>query len=163
MLSTLQPKNNYGFFYDTSKQTALVSTATAIKFNFQQITNKINITNNSANNPTRINFAESGIYQINYSVQFIKSDAGTDEVNIWFRKTNAAIANTNTTYAIQGVGVKNNIANSFLLELAANDYIELFFSIKNANSSLQGTVSTTVTPSRPATPAASISIHAVNE
>jgi hypothetical protein len=163
MLSTLQPKNNYGFFYDTTKQTALVSTATAVKFNFQQITNKINITNNSANNPTRINFAESGIYQINYSVQFIKSDAGTDEVNIWFRKTNAAIANTNTTYTIQGVGVKNNIANSFLLELAANDYIELFFSVKNANSSLQGTVSTTVTPSRPATPAASISIHAVNE
>jgi hypothetical protein len=163
MLSTTQPKNNYGFFYDTSKQTALVSTATAIKFNFQQITNKINITNNSANNPTRINFIESGVYQINYSVQFIKSDAGTDEVNIWFRKTNAAIANTNTTYTIQGVGVKNNIANSFLLELAANDYIELFFSVKNVNSSLQGTVSTTVTPSRPATPAASISIHAVNE
>ncbi len=162
MLSNVQPKIDYGFFYDTAKQTALLSTATAVKFNFQQISNKINVSNNSANNPTRINFVESGIYQINYSIQFIKSDAGTDEVNIWFRKTNAAIGNTNTTYTIQGLGVKNNITNSYLLELSANDYIELFFSVKNISTSLQGTVSTTLTPSRPATPAASISIHAVN-
>lgn len=161
-LITIQPKNYYCVFYDTTKQTAIISTATPVKFNLQQISNKINITYNSANNPTRVMVSEAGIFQVNYHLQFIKSDAGTDEVNIWFRKNNAAIANTNITYTIQGLGIKNAINNNFLLELDANDYIELFFSVKNVNTALQGTVSTTATPSRPATPAAFISIHSVN-
>jgi len=161
-LITIQPKNYYCVFYDTTKQTAIISTATPVKFNLQQISNKINITYNSANNPTRVMVSEAGIFQVNYHLQFIKSDAGTDEVNIWFRKNNAAIANTNIIYTIQGLGIKNAINNNFLLELDANDYIELFFSVKNVNTALQGTVSTTATPSRPATPAAFISMHSVN-
>jgi cell fate (sporulation/competence/biofilm development) regulator YmcA (YheA/YmcA/DUF963 family) len=160
-ISSNQSNNYYGFFYDTAKQIALQSTATAVKFNFQQLTNKININNNSSGNPTKITIVAAGIYIVNYHLQFIKSDAGTDEIIVWLRKNNAAIANTNNTYSIQGLGIKNNMSNNFLLELAANDYIELFFSVKNVNSILQGTVSSTVTPSRPATPSASISLYSV--
>jgi hypothetical protein len=161
-LSNMIPKNYYCVFYDTAKQTAFTSTATPVKFNFKQIANKINITNNTANNPTRIVVLEAGIFQVNYHLQFIKSDAGADEIIVWFRKNSAAIAYTNNTYIIQGLGIKNTINNNFLLELDANDYIELFFSVKNVNTALQGTTSTTATPSRPATPAASISMYTVN-
>ena len=161
-LNNMIPKNYYCIFYDTAKQTAFTSTATPVKFNFKQIANKINITNNTANNPTRIVVLEAGIFQVNYHLQFIKSDAGADEIIVWFRKNSAAIAYTNNTYIIQGLGIKNTINNNFLLELDANDYIELFFSVKNVNTALQGTTSTTATPSRPATPAASISIYTVN-
>jgi len=156
------PKSYYCVFYDTAKQTAFTSTATPVKFNFKQIANKISIANNTANNPTRIVVLEAGIFQVNYHLQFIKSDAGTDEIIVWFRKNSAAIAYTNNTYIIQGSGIKNTINNNFLLELDANDYIELFFSVKNVNTALQGTTSTTATPSRPATPAASISMYTVN-
>ena len=161
-LNNMIPKNYYCIFYDTAKQTAFTSTATHVKFNFKQIANKINITNNTANNPTRIVVLEAGIFQVNYHLQFIKSDAGADEIIVWFRKNSAAIAYTNNTYIIQGLGIKNTINNNFLLELDANDYIELFFSVKNVNTALQGTTSTTATPSRPATPAASISMYTVN-
>lgn len=161
-LSNMIPKNYYCVFYDTAKQTAFTSTATPVKFNFKQIANKINITNNTANNPTRIVVLEAGIFQVNYHLQFIKSDAGADEIIVWFRKNSAAIAYTNNTYIIQGLGIKNTINNNFLLELDANDYIELFFSVKNVNTALQGTTSTTATPSRPATPAASIIMYTVN-
>ena len=161
-LNNMIPKNYYCIFYDTAKQTAFTSTATPVKFNFKQIANKINITNNTANNPTRIVVLEAGIFQVNYHLQFIKSDAGADEIIVWFRKNRAAIAYTNNTYIIQGLGIKNTINNNFLLELDANDYIELFFSVKNVNTALQGTTSTTATPSRPATPAASISMYTVN-
>ena len=161
-LNNMIPKNYYCIFYDTAKQTAFTSTATPVKFNFKQIANKINITNNTANNPTRIVVLEAGIFQVNYHLQFIKSDAGADEIIVWFRKNSAAIAYTNNTYIIQGLGIKNTINNNFLLELDANDYIELFFSVKNVNTALQGTTSTTATPSRPATPAASISMYTVN-
>ena len=161
-LNNMIPKNYYCIFYDTAKQIAFTSTATPVKFNFKQIANKINITNNTANNPTRIVVLEAGIFQVNYHLQFIKSDAGADEIIVWFRKNSAAIAYTNNTYIIQGLGIKNTINNNFLLELDANDYIELFFSVKNVNTALQGTTSTTATPSRPATPAASISMYTVN-
>ena len=158
-----EPKNYYGVFYDSAKQSTTVSTATAIKFGFQKIANKISILNNTAGYPTRISVTTAGVYEVNYSLQFIKSDLGTDELNIWFRKNSTAIANSNNTYSIQGAGIKNNINNNIWIELASNDYIELFFSIKNINTALQGTISTTVTPSRPATPAAIISLHSVNE
>jgi hypothetical protein len=161
-LNNMIPKSYYCVFYDTAKQTAFTSTATPVKFNFKQIANKISIANNTANNPTRIVVLEAGIFQVNYHLQFIKSDAGTDEIIVWFRKNSAAIAYTNNTYIIQGSGIKNTINNNFLLELDANDYIELFFSVKNVNTALQGTTSTTATPSRPATPAASISMYTVN-
>ena len=151
-LNNMIPKNYYCIFYDTAKQTAFTSTATPVKFN----------SNNTANNPTRIVVLEAGIFQVNYHLQFIKSDAGADEIIVWFRKNSAAIAYTNNTYIIQGLGIKNTINNNFLLELDANDYIELFFSVKNVNTALQGTTSTTATPSRPATPAASISMYTVN-
>jgi len=158
-----EPKNYYGVFYDSAKQSTTVSTATAVKFGFQKIANKISILNNTAGYPTRISVTTAGVYEVNYSLQFIKSDLGTDELNIWFRKNSTAIANSNNTYSIQGAGIKNNINNNIWIELSANDYIELFFSIKNINTALQGTISTTVTPSRPATPAAIISLHSVNE
>ena len=161
-LNSSQPQLYYGVFYDTAKQATLPSTATAIKFNLQQLNNNINVINNNANNPTRIIVLAAGVYQINYHLQFIKLDAGSDELIVWIRKNSAALANSNNTYTIQGLGVKNNISNNFLVELAANDYIELFYSVRNINTILQGTISSTATPSRPATPSASISLHSVH-
>lgn len=155
------PQKYYGIFYDTAKQFTIPSTATAIRFNFQQINNGITVVNNNTNVPTRVTFLASGLFQVNYNLQFIKLDAGTDELIVWIRKNSSAMVNSNNTYVIQGLGVKNNIAKSFLVGLAANDYIELFFSVRNANTVLQGTLASTATPSRPATPAASISLYSV--
>lgn len=156
------PQKYYGIFYDTAKQFTIPSTATAIRFNFQQINNGITVVNNNTNVPTRVTFLASGLFQVNYNLQFIKLDAGTDELIVWIRKNSSAMVNSNNTYVIQGLGVKNNIAKSFLVDLAANDYIELFFSVRNANTVLQGTLASTATPSRPATPAASISLYSVH-
>jgi hypothetical protein len=154
--------NSYALFYDTSKQSTLVSTATAIKFGLQQFSNKISISNNSVGSPTKISVSETGIYQVNFNLQFIKLDINNDELNIWLRKSNAGILNTTLNFQILGGGVKNNIAGLYFIELNAGDYFELFYSIKNVNSNLMGSLSTSITPSKPATPSAMISIHAIN-
>lgn len=161
-LGYIPVKNNYGQFYDTGRQTTVVSTATAVKFTFQQLANKTTITNNTAGNPTRITITDAGVYHLNYTLQFIKADSGNDELNIWIRRNGSAYPNTNLINTIQGSGVKNIFSGSYYIELGTNDYIELFYSIKNINSNLVGTPSTTVTPSRPATPSAFINMHAVN-
>jgi hypothetical protein len=155
-------KNNFGIFYDTAKQITTAATATAIKFNFQQAASKINTTFNTSGNSTRIMVVEAGIYEVNYQVQFIKPDAGTDELSIWIRKNSSAYPNTNSTYVIQGTSLKNIFTGNYFIELGASDYIELFYSVKNSNTVLFGTAPITSTPSRPATPSAYLSIHSVN-
>lgn len=154
--------NSYGIFYDTSKQTTTIATATAVKFNFQQVSKNINITNNGTGNPTKIIVTDSGLYQVNFNLQFIKPDISADELAVWIRKSNAGYINTTLSYQIIGGGIKNNIMGQYFLTLGAGDYFELFYSIKNSNTNMVGSLSTSVTPSKPATPSAILSIHLIN-
>ncbi len=161
-LNIVPIKKSYALLFDTSKQTTSIATATAIKFNFVQAANKVTIINNTAGNPTKITVTDTGLYQVNFNLQFIKPDINSDEVNVWIRKNNGGYLNTTLTYQIQGSSIKNNINGVYFLELNASDYIELFYSIKNSNSNLTGSLPSTTTPSKPATPSAMLSIQAIN-
>jgi hypothetical protein len=153
--------NDYGGFYDTAKQITPIATATVVKFNFMNFANNIAITNNNSGLPTRITAKNAGLYHIKYTLQFIKTDAGNDEVSIWIRRNSSAYANTNNTYTIIGLGIKNTLSNSFLVELGNDDYVEIYYSLKNINTSLAG-ANPQLTPSRPATPAATVSMQRIN-
>ena len=155
-------KNNFGIFYDSSKQTTVAATATAIKFNFQQASLKINTALNTLGNPTRIMVIQAGTYQVNYILQFIKPDLGTDEISIWIRKNGNAYPNTHTNYMIQGSSFKNIFTGNYFIDLGVNDYLELFYSVKNSSTTLYGTAPISTTPSRPAIPSVYLSIHSVN-
>ena len=155
-------KNIYGSFFDTSKQITSINTASAVKFYFTQAANKITITNNTNALPTRVTVNEAGFYHVNYALQFVKSDPDNDEINIWIRRNGTAYANSNSIFTIQGSGIKNSFNGSCFVELGNNDYIELYYFVKNVNSSIAGTPANTQTPSRPAVPSASITLHAVN-
>lgn len=153
--------NDYGNFYDTAKQTTPIATASVVKFNFINFANNIAITNNTSGLPTRITVNNEGLYHIKYTLQFIKTDAGNDEVSIWIRRNSSAYANTNNTYTIIGLGIKNTLSNSFFVQLGNDDYVEIYYSLKNINTSLAG-ANPQLTPSRPATPAATVSMQRIN-
>ncbi len=153
--------NDYGNFYDTAKQTTAIATATVVKFNFMNFANNIAITNNTSGLPTRITAKNAGLYNIKYTLQFIKTDGANDEVSIWIRRNSSAYANTNNTYTILGSGIKNTVSNSFFVALDDNDYVEIYFSQKNLNTTL-ASVNPQSSPSRPATPAAMVSIQRIN-
>jgi len=153
--------NDYGNFYDTAKQSTSIATATVVKFNFMNFANNIAITNNTSGLPTRITAKNAGLYNIKYTLQFIKTDAANDEVSIWLRRNSSAYANTNMTYTVFGSGIKNSFSKSFFVELSDNDYVEIYFSEKNINTMLTG-VNPQLTPSRPATPAAMVSVQRIN-
>ena len=153
--------NDFGSFYDTAKQTTPISTAAVVKFNFMNFANNIAITNNTSGLPTRITAKNAGLYNLKYTLQFIKTDAANDEVSIWLRRNSSAYPNTNNTYAILGSGIKNTVSNSFFVALGNDDYVEIYFSLKNINSTLTS-VNPQLTPSRPATTAAAVSIQRIN-
>jgi hypothetical protein len=111
--------------------------------------------------PTRITTSNAGLYNIKYTLQFIKSEATNDEVSVWIRRNSSAYANTNINFTIIGSGIKNTVSNSFFIELGDNDYVEIYFSVKNINTMLTSS-NPLLTPSRPATPAAMITIQRIN-
>ena len=154
-------RDDYGSFYDTAKQQTAAATALSIKFNFTNFSNNMNVTNNTSGLPSRITVVNPGIYNVKYSLQFIKSDAGTDDISVWVRRNSIAYANTHNVYTIQGSNVKNVVSASFWVDLGVNDYIEIYFSVKNTNSCVTGSAALLL-PSRPATPSAIVSLQRVN-
>ena len=153
--------NDYGNFYDTAKQITPIATASVVKFNFMNFANNIAITNNTSGLPTRITVNNAGVYNVKYTLQFIKTDAANDEVSVWIRRNSSAYPNTNNTYTIIGLGIKNTVSNSFFVQLGNDDYVEIYYSLKNINTSLSG-ANPQSSPSRPATPAATVSMQRIN-
>lgn len=161
-MASLSLVYDYGSFYDTSKQAAsAASSATALKFSYDGLVNNISIVPNTSGQPTKITVLHAGVYNVHYAIQIIKADVGVDEASVWTRRNGSAYINTNTSFTISGSGIKNLLAGNYLVDLGANDYIELYFSVKNISSAATGTIAQT-SPSRPATPSAYIILQKIN-
>jgi len=161
-MASLSVVYDYGSFYDTAKQAAsAVSSATALKFSYNGLLNNISVQPNTSAQHTKITVLHAGIYKVYYAIQMIKTDIGVDEASVWIRRNGSAYLNTNTNFNISGTGIKNLLTGNYLVDLGENDYIELYFSVKNISSIV---TSTTVqaSPSRPATPSAYIILQKLN-
>ena len=161
-MSLVSPVYDYGSFYDTAKQAAsAVSSATAVKFSYEGLVSNISVLPNTSGQLTKITVLHAGVFSVHYAIQVIKADVGVDEVSIWIRRNGSAYLNTNTNFTISGSGIKNLLTGNYLVDLGANDYIELYFSVKNISSAATGTTAQ-ASPSRPATPSAYIILNRVN-
>jgi hypothetical protein len=153
---------DYGNFYDTAKQaSSAVSSATAIKFSNEGLVSNISIQPNTSGQLTKMTVLHAGVYSVHYAIQIIKPDVGVDEASVWIRRNGSAYLNTHTNFTISGSGIKNLLTGNYLVDLGANDYIELYFSVKNIISAATGTTAQ-ASPSRPATPSAYIILNKIN-
>ena len=91
----------------------------------------------------------------------LKNDVGADIASVWIRRNGSAYLNTNVNFNITGSGIKNMLNGSYYVELGSNDYIELYYSIKNTNTIATGSI-TQLSPSRPATPSVLLTIDRIN-
>ena len=152
----------YGSFYDTAKQAAsATSSATALKFSYDGLLNNITVLPNTSGQPTKITVLHAGVYNVRYALQIIKTDIGVDEASVWIRRNGSAYLNTHTNFTISGSGIKNVLTGNYLVDLGSNDYIELFYAVKNINSIVTGSPTQT-SPSRPATPSVYIILQKIN-
>lgn len=161
-IASLSVVYDYGSFYDTAKQAAnAVSSATVLKFSFNGLLNNIAVQPNTSGQATKITVKHAGVYKVSYAIQMIKPDAGVDEVSVWIRRNGSAYLNTNTNFNIAGSNIKNLLTGNYLVDLGDNDYIELYFSVKNISSVVTSTTAQ-ASPSRPATPSAYIILQKLN-
>ena len=161
-IASLSVVYDYGSFYDTAKQAAnAVSSATAIKFSYNGLLNNIAVQPNTSGQSTKITVKHAGVYRVNYAIQMIKPDLGVDEASVWIRRNGSAYLNTNTNFNIAGSNIKNLLTGNYLVDLGDNDYIELYFSVKNISTAATGT-NAQASPSRPATPSVHIILQKLN-
>lgn len=144
--------NPYGSFYDTTDQTAAsTTTAYAVTLNTTDLSNGVTVVSSS-----RITFGFAGIYNIQFSVQLANDSAATQDIDIWFAKNGTNIANSNTRFGLaprKSAGDPYHVvgALNFVVQVAANDYVELYWRTSNVAARIEYYAAST-TPTRPAIP-----------
>jgi hypothetical protein len=154
----------YNQLISNSDQTAAaVDQAYAITLDVSEFPDGISITSSS-----RITFAQTGIYNITYSIQLKNTNNDLETVDIWLRYNGADIADSNTRFAIPAR--KSTGDPSYLVAVTpimvdvevANDYVEIMWRVSNTGVSIEHlpavTASPGVTPAIPATPSVIIGV-----
>jgi len=144
--------NPYGAFQDSTDQTAAnTTTAYAITFDTTDFTNGVTLSNSS-----RLNVAQAGIYNLQFSIQFKNTTNDGQDVDVWLRKNGTNIANSNSRFhppARKSGGDPSHLiaALNFFVSLAANDYVEIMWRPTDVGVSLEH-FATSSSPTRPAVP-----------
>jgi hypothetical protein len=143
----------YGSFADTTDQTTTANTATVMTFNTTDFANGISIVT-SGGKASRITAITAGIYNFQWSGQFVNTDTQIHDASIWVRKNGTDVVGSTGLISIPnkhgGVDGQGIYGWNFFFSLNANDYIELWWSTTDAAVSIQAYPVGT-TPTRPST------------
>jgi len=140
----------YGAFQSVVDQTiASANTAYAMTLDTTDYSNGVTLSNSS-----RVNVKNAGVYNFQWSGQFQNTDTQEHDVSVWLRKNGTNVVGSTGFIGIPsshgGIDGHIVIGWNYFLELAANDYIELYWSSPSTNVSLQFYAAGT-SPTRPTT------------
>jgi hypothetical protein len=128
--SSLSPLGYYGAFQDNTSQTAAsINTAYAMKLGITDLNNGVTVVSDGSN-LTRVTIANTGIYNIQFSAQFDRTNSGTDSVDIWLRKNGVDVPGSGGKIVLAGGAVASAIIATwnYVLDVAAGDYYQLMWS-----------------------------------
>ena len=130
-----------GSFYDTTTQLN-TSRPNLMRYNnTDPWTNGIHV--NSTNN-SRIYLEHDGVYNIQFSTQFAKTDSGTDYIDIWLRKNGNNVPMTDTELRSWGNDDRQVAAWNFFVEAKAGDYYEIAWQSLDANIKMLSTADNSI-------------------
>lgn len=148
----------YGSFYDTSTVALTRNAATPVPLNTTDFASGVSVVEGS-----KITFASSGKFNITFSSQVEKADAGTDLVSVWLSKNNANVSWTNTDVVITASGANSRhlIALNFFVDAVAGDYFQLMMTSTTSNQMVIKSVGTQTNPDRPEIPGTILTVNQV--
>ena len=142
----------------TTAQTA-ASADTAYSITYDAPTNNFKIDRDVTNNE-RIVFEEAGEYLLSFTAEITSSSASDVKFYFWPAKNGTNIANMTIVKTIHNNGGTMLASRAFLLELVANDYIEMKWAVNSTDGSLGVTAATAFSPASPSSTLAITRIHA---
>lgn len=150
------PEYFFGSFYSTVDQTnAGATSVNKMTYNVTDFANGVSIVGNS-----RITIANAGIYNIQFSAQYDKTDSGDDNVEIWLCKNGSNVANSSTEMVLVGNNGKHVAAWNWFVNAAAGDYFELCWHSADVNVFINY-VAGSSNPTRPAIPSVILTVNKV--
>lgn len=110
---------------------------------------------------SKIVAALAGLYNIQFSVQFVSADASIHDTDIWFRLNGVDVPESNSQFSIPANhgAVNGHLlgALNFFINLAANDYVEIMWRTDSSNIGIQYIAAQT-SPTRPGTPSVIVTV-----
>jgi hypothetical protein len=120
--------------------------------------------------PSKIKVDQDGLYNVQFSAQFVNSTNDVQDVDVWFRKNGTDITGSNSQFGIKarkstGASSRLIAALNFYLDLVANDYFEIMWRVTDSGVSLEQFPAVTAsgtTPAIPATPSIIVTVSFVS-
>ena len=142
----------YGAFQDGTNQTAAnTTTAYLVTFDATDFSNGVTLSNSS-----RLNVAQPGIYNLQFSIQIKNTTNSSQDIDFWFRKNATDIAKSNSRFGISARKSSGDpshviVALNFFVSMAANDYLQIVWRTSDTAVSIE-TFAAGTSPTRPAVP-----------
>lgn len=108
--------------------------------------------------PSKIVVAQSGLYDLQFSAQFVNTTNDVQEIDIWFRINGTDVPNSNSQFGIKarkssGAASRLIAAMNFFLELQAGDDVEIMWHVSDSGVYLEHFPAVTASGTTPAIPA----------
>lgn len=167
-LENLIDANNgiWGSFYSTIDQ--LNPVADTVRYmtvnNYDASNNGVVWYNSDGNSPPNyreIQVLVAGTYNVQFSAQITHTNSSLDGMQIWFRKNNVDIPDSNSTISIKENGQNGVAAWNFIIPLAANDRISVMWASSMTAMNLEAVPAQTSPYASPAIPSVIITISQV--
>jgi len=135
------PTGYYGAFQDNNTQTAAASnTGYAMIFGTVDLSNGVTVVTNGTN-LTRITFANTGIYNLQFSAQFQNAGNTEADVTIWLRKNGTDVTGSAGFVQVPkrraaGAGNEGHVIPSwnYVLSIVGGEYYEIIWSTTDATN-----------------------------
>jgi len=106
---------------------------------------------------SKVIVSQDGIYNIQFSVQFVNTDSQIHDVDVWFRKNGTDIINSNSQFSVPNKhgSIDGHLIGSlnFFDSMVAGDYIELMWHTYNTATTIQALAAVPASGTTPAIPA----------
>jgi hypothetical protein len=120
LLANANATKFYGSFYDTTNQNNAAGNVNYMQLNTTSSNNHVSVANGD-----EITVDFDGVYNIQFSTQFVKTGGGTSDMEIWLEKNGTAIPYSGGSVTMSGNNTKYIAAWNYVEELQAGDYVKL--------------------------------------
>lgn len=150
------PTLAYGAFIDTTDQANPVpNVARAVRFNTTVFSQGVRIVGG-----TKITVDAAGVYNLQFSAEVFKTDAGLDTVDIWFARNGVYEPMSNTRITVSDRNSASVASWDIMLSLGAGEYAELYWASADTGVFFP-TVTGLTNPDRPGIPSLILTVQQV--
>ena len=148
----------YGSFYDTTTVPLPQNVATPVPLNTADFASGVSIVEGS-----KITFSVAGKFNIMFSSQLEKGDAGTDRLSVWLTKStvNVPWSNTDIVISSSGANSRHLVMLNYFVNVVPGDFFQVMMTSTTSSQMLIRSVGTQTNPPRPESPGTILTVNQV--